>query len=229
MAITARARMALFLSLAVVLVAGIAGAQYVGASSQPVAGSEPGSGGGGDGVAGICVAPDAPEADREGRPPSAEECNDMIDDPLVSDPGECGEKVSGTGPDATVTYTPCPGDDEPVVTGDDEPVVTDPYDGAQKVEPTPGMVGVNPTAFDRIIVGEHDRTLTIFFWSGVEPCYVLDHVEVDGGLDAITVTLFQGHDASAGDVACIDIALLKKVVVQLAEPVGDRRIVDGAA
>ncbi|MBA3737423.1 MAG: hypothetical protein H0W97_02535 [Actinobacteria bacterium] len=222
MAITTRARMALFLSIAALLVAGIAGAQYVGAKSQPVAdGSEPGSGGGGDGVAGICIAPAAPEADREDPPPSAGECNDTIDDPVVSDPGECGEKVSGTGPDAVVSYTPCP--------GDDEPVVTDPYDGAQKVEPTPGMAGVNPTALDKVVVGDDDRTLTIFFWSGVEPCYVLDHVEVDAGRDAITVTLFQGHDASAGDVACIEIALLKKVIVQLDEPVGDRRIVDGAA
>jgi hypothetical protein len=30
-------------------------------------------------------------------------------------------------------------------------------------------------------------------------------------------------------VACIEIALIKKVVVQLDEPVGDRRVVDGAA
>ena len=218
MTITTRARMALFLSIAALLVAGIAGAQYVGAKSQPVA---DGSGGGGDGVAGICIAPAAPEADREGPPPSAEECNDTIDDPVVVDPGECGEQVSGTGPDAIVSYTPCP--------GDDEPVVTDPYDGAQKVEPTPGMSGVNPTAFDKVIVGDDGRTLTIIFYSGVEPCYVLDRVDVDADSGAITITLYQGHDASAGDVACIDIALLKKVVVQLDEPVGDRRIVDGAA
>jgi hypothetical protein len=52
---------------------------------------------------------------------------------------------------------------------------------------------------------------------------------VDSGPGAVTVTLFEGHDASAGDVACIEIALLKKVVVQLDEPVGDRRVVDGAA
>ena len=220
MAITTRARMALFLSIAALLVAGIAGAQYVAAGSPPVAGSEPGSGGGGDGVAGICVAPDAP-ADGASETTPAEECNDTIEDPVVVDPGECGEKVSGTGPDAIVSYTPCP--------GDDEPVVTDPYDGAQKVEPTPGMSGVNPTAFDKVIVGKDGKTLTIFFWSGVEPCYVLDHVDVDASRDAITVTLFQGHDASVDNVACIDIALLKKVVVQLDEPVGDRRIVDGAA
>ena len=220
MAITTRARLGLFLSLAVLLVAGIAGAQYVGATSTPVAGAEP-SGGGGDGVAGICIAPAAPEADREGPPPSAEECDDTIDEPVATDPGDCGEKVVGTGPDAAVSYTPCP--------GDDDPVVTDPYDGAQKVEPSPGMAGVNPTAFDKVVVGDDGRTLTIFFWSGVEPCYVLDRVEVDESRDAITVTLFQGHDPSAGDIACIEIALLKKVVVQLDEPVGARRIVDGAA
>jgi hypothetical protein len=223
MAITTRARMALFLSIAVLLVAGIAGAQYVGASTKPGApdGSEPGSGGGGNGVAGICVAPAAPEADGEAQPQSTDGCNDTIDNPVVTDPGDCGEKVSGTGPEATVSYTPCP--------GDDNRVVTNPYDGAQKVEPRPGMSDLYPHAFDKAVVGDDDRTLTIFFWSGVEPCYVLDHVDVGYGPDAITVTLFEGHDASAGDVACIEIALIKKVVVQLDEPVGDRRIVDGAA
>jgi hypothetical protein len=223
MAITTRARMALFLAIAASLVAGIAGAQYVGASTQPVAaaGSEPGSGGGGNGVAGICVAPAAPEADGETQPPPADGCNDTIDDPVVTDPGDCGEKVSGTGPDATVSYTPCPSDDDPVVANS--------YDGAQKVEPTPGMSDVYPRAFDKVVVGNDGRTLTIFFWSGVEPCYVLDHVDVSYGPGAITVTLFEGHDVSAGDVACIEIALIKKVVVQLDEPVGDRHIVDGAA
>jgi hypothetical protein len=221
MAITTRARMALFLSIAALLVAGIAGAQYVGASSEGAAdGSEPGSGGGSDGVAGICVAPSEADLDSVSASPGSDGCNDTIDDPVVVDPGECGEKVSGTGPDASVSYTPCPGDD---------PKITDPYDGAQKVEPTPGMSGVSPRIFDKVVVGDDDRTLTVFFWSGVEPCYVLDHVDVDEGPGAITVTLFEGHDASAGDVACIEIAVLKKVVVQLDEPVGDRRVVDGAA
>lgn len=223
MAITTRARICLFLAVAALLVAGIAGAQYVGASSQPPVadGSEPGSGRGSDGVAGICVAPAAPEGDREGPPPSADECNDTIDDPVVVDPGECGENVSGTGPDATVSYTPCP--------GDDDSVVHDVEDGAQLVEPTPGMADVRPHIFDHAVVNDDGTSLTVFFWSGVEPCYVLDHVDVDAGSSAITVTLFEGHDASAGDVACIEIALLKKVVVELDAPVGDRRIVDGAA
>jgi hypothetical protein len=225
MAITTRARMALFLAVATLLIAGITGAQYVGASGERTgsAGSEPGSGGGGDGVAPICMdpaAPGTPEAVGSG-PPAPAGCNDTIDDPVVVDPGKCGEQVSGTGPDAIVSYTPCP--------GDDDPVVPDPYGNAQRVEPRPGMSDVSPRIFDKVVVGDDDRTLTIFFWSGVEPCYVLDHVDLAYGPGAITVTLFEGHDASASDAACIEIALLKKVVVQLDEPVGDRRIVDGAA
>ena len=221
MAISTRARMALFLSIAALLVAGIAGAQYVGASTKPApGGSEPGSGGGGNGVAGICAAPE-PGAESVSGSAGSDGCNDTIDNPVVTDPGDCGEQVSGTGPDATVSYTPCP--------GDDDPVVTDPYAGAQNVEPTPGMSDVYPRAFDKAVVSDRGTTLTIFFWSGVEPCYVLDHVDVDEGPGAITVTLFEGHDASAGDVACIEIAVLKKVVVHLDEPVGSRNVVDGAA
>ena len=77
----------------------------------------------------------------------------------------------------------------------------------QIVEPTPGMDHVRQTAFDTATIGADDTTLTIVFWSGVEPCYVLDHVDVSYAADAVTVTLFQGSDPNAGDVACIDIAL----------------------
>ena len=98
----------------------------------------------------------------------------------------------------------------------------------QIVEPTPGMDNVRPTAFDTATIGD-DTTLTILFWSGVEPCYVLDHVAVTYGADAVTVTLFQGSDPNAGDVACIDIALQKQVTVTLDEPLAGRAIMDGAA
>ncbi len=99
----------------------------------------------------------------------------------------------------------------------------------QIVEPTPGMDNVRQTAFDTATIGDDDTTLTILFWSGVEPCYVLDHVDVSYGADAVTVTLFQGSDPNAGDVACIDIALQKQVTVTLSEPLAGRAIVDGGA
>lgn len=141
------------------------------------------------------------------------DCEDMV---VVPDDGTCGE-VIGSGPDAAVSDA-CASDDRVSDGGD-----------ATLVEPTPGMADVRPHAFDRAVVGDDGRSVTVSFWSGVEPCYVLDHVDVAYAADAIAITVFEGHDPSAGDVACIEIALLKEVVVELEEPVGDREIVDGAA
>ena len=214
MTMSTKARVALFLALAVVLVAGIAGANAAGAESAV-------DGGGGDGIAGICAQPSTGSAasDTSG-PPGPAECDDTVGLPVEPDqPVDCGEQVSGTGPDATVSFTPCPGDEEP----------TDPFHGAQPVEPRPGMAGVAPIPFDKVVVGSDDRTLTVYFWSGVEPCYVLDHVDVDENAGAITITLFQGHDPIEENVACIEIAVLKKVEVRVAAPVAGRRIADGAA
>ena len=85
----------------------------------------------------------------------------------------------------------------------------------QIVEPTPGMDNVGPTAFDTATIGADDTTLTIAFWSGVEPCYVLDHVDVSYGADAVHRDAVPGIGPNAGDVACIDIALQKQVTITL--------------
>jgi hypothetical protein len=216
MTITTRARLSLFLAIAVVLIAGIAGASSVDATNPR---ADEGGGSGGDGVAGICVEPAAPESIGSGPPPFGEECDDTIDPPIVVDPAPCGEVPEGADPDTPVSS--CPGDEEPPTTG--------PWDGAEPVEPRPGMANVQPIPFDHVDVGADDRTLTVFFYSGVEPCYVLDRVGVVEGPGTITITLFQGNDPDVTNVACIDIAVSKKVVVQVEEPVGTRRIVDGAA
>jgi hypothetical protein len=207
--ITSRARVAFLAALATLLIAGFArGPQLAAAGTEDGGGgSKPSHGG----VAGICAAPESGvEVD----------CDDTVGTTPV-DPGTCGEQVSGTGPEATVSSTPCP--------GDEPPGLSDPNGGAQPLRPRPGMAGVHPLSFDEAVVNDDGTSVTIFFWSGVEPCYVLDHVVVEYGKDAITITLFEGHDASAGDVACIEIAQLKTTVVQLDQPVGDRVIVDGAA
>ena len=108
----------------------------------------------------------------------------------------------------------------------DEPIVEP---EPQVVEPRPGMAGTYARAFDSATIGADDRTLTIDFVGGVEPCYVLDRVEVTYGADAVTVTLYDGHEPGAGEVACIDIGILERVIVELDEPLGGRAIVDGAA
>jgi hypothetical protein len=129
----------------------------------------------------------------------------------------CGQtSTSGTGPDASVSYTPCPG----------EP--TDPIGHAQDVVPTPGMSDVGPIGWIKAVVGPDDRTVTLRFWSGVEPCYVLDHVDVAYAADGITVTLFQGSDPSAQGVACIEIAMLKQTTITLDQPLAGRSLLDGA-
>lgn len=122
-------------------------------------------------------------------------------------------------PDSPVDYAVCPDDQDPAPWGDPST--------AQPVEPTPGMSGVRARPFDRAMLND-DGTVTILFTSGVEPCAVLDHVDVDEG-DAVTITLYEGHDPDAGDVACIEIAVLKSVTITLDHPLDGRSIVDGAA
>jgi hypothetical protein len=129
----------------------------------------------------------------------------------------CGTPVaSGAGPDGTVAFTPCRSTEGPLPR-------------PQVVEPEPGMADVRPIRFEHAVVGDDDRTVSIDFWSGVAPCSVLDHVDVSHGNAAVTITLYEGHDPAAGQVACPAIAMQKRVVVTLDEPLDGRKIVDGAA
>jgi hypothetical protein len=121
-----------------------------------------------------------------------------------------------TGPDAPVC-------DDIVVDRVPEPVEP------QVVQPRPGMADVRPRPFDSASVDPDGVTVSIDFVSGVEPCYVLDHVDVVEGPDAITITLFEGNDPAAGRVACIEIGVFKRTIVTLTEPIADRPIVDGGA
>jgi len=128
----------------------------------------------------------------------------------------CGTTVtSGSGPDASVGFTACPGDEPPVV-------------HPQIVEPTPGMANLHPIAFDTAKVGDDDRTVTVDFVTGVAPCSVLDHVDVSYGAGAVTITLFEGHDPDSGMVACPAIAVFERTIVTLDRSLGGRTIVDGA-
>lgn len=102
-------------------------------------------------------------------------------------------------------------------------------DGPEVVAPRPGMSGVTARPFESWQLEDDGVTLLIEFWSGVEPCYVLDHVDVASDEDTVTITLFEGHEPQDEDVACIEIAVLKAVRVTLDEPLGDRQVVDGSA
>ena len=57
--------------------------------------------------------------------------------------------------------------------------------------------------------------MTATWTSGVEPCNVLDTVIVKTGDHAFTITLREGH--GAGQVACIEIAQIKRTRIDLGE------------
>ena len=132
--------------------------------------------------------------------------------------GMCIAPTGPTGPDTPVC------NDVITIPGGDVP---DP--GPQIVEPRPGMADTYPRIFDSATVGNDDRTVTIDFVSGVEPCYVLDRVDVVYEPNTVTITLFEGHDPAQPDAVCIDIGVFERVVISLDEPLAGRTIVDGAA
>ena len=140
----------------------------------------------------------------------------------------------GTSPDEGVSST-VPGAGSSGNTGSDAPVTMTPGPGGdigggrpQRVRPRPGMADVRAVGWERARQTPDGRKLRITYWSGVEPCNVLDRVEVSYEEKQIVVTLFEGHDPDSEDVACIEIAVKKVVVVGLEQPVDGRDIVDGA-
>jgi hypothetical protein len=90
------------------------------------------------------------------------------------------------------------------------------------------MEGIHPIRWEQADVASDDRTLTVQFTTGVEPCYVLDHVAVETAA-TVTVILYQGSDPGSKGVACIDIGIFASVTVVLDQPLAGRTVVDGAA
>jgi hypothetical protein len=95
------------------------------------------------------------------------------------------------------------------------------------VQPKPGMENLHKTGWDRVEVLGANR-VRVHFVSGVAPCTVLDHVDVDSRPGEFVITLWEGNDPSAREMACIMIAQYKAVDVNLAEPINGRKFVDGA-
>ena len=71
--------------------------------------------------------------------------------------------------------------------------------------------------------------LALNYTTGVPECYgKIGEPIVEETEAAVTVTLPKIPPKGSGDVACIDIALVKSVDIVLATPLGDRKIRDGS-
>jgi hypothetical protein len=90
-------------------------------------------------------------------------------------------------------------------------------DGANLVVPKPGQLDPNPVFVTGLAVHIDGRQVSVrlTWWSGVEPCYVLDSVGVARDGRTIVLTAIEGHGPER--VACIEIAQLKATIVDLGE------------
>jgi hypothetical protein len=89
----------------------------------------------------------------------------------------------------------------------------------QLVVPVPGQLNVHPVAIEELVARVEGRhaVLNAIWWSGVEPCYVLDSVfwKLDPPTNTITVSVHEGN--GPGDAMCIEIAVQKAVVIDLGD------------
>jgi hypothetical protein len=134
--------------------------------------------------------------------------------------GACGNQANGSAGGR--------GDDDPtdVVSTTARP---SPAPGSSKprvVRPEGGLDNVIPSSWDKADVAAAGRAARLYWWTGVKECYGLDHVDVDYGTDAVTVTLFAGTRPEAE--TCIEIAERVVTIVRFDEPLGGRKLVDGA-
>lgn len=123
------------------------------------------------------------------------------------------------------TPTPSPSPDAPTSPTPDAPtsappadVFVPPLEGEPKiVVPRPGQIDVREIAAESLHAAVDGRsvTLAIDWWSGVEPCSILDSIVVATGDGSFAVTLREGRGPE--EVACIAIAEQHRAFVELGE------------
>jgi hypothetical protein len=116
-------------------------------------------------------------------------------------------------PDAPVVTDPPAGDSG----GDDGSGGVPPADGAKVVTPRPGQLDVHPVSAEtlRATVDGRSVVVAVDWWSGVEPCTILDTIVVERGDGSFAITLHEGRGPE--DVACIAIAELHRAFIDLGE------------
>lgn len=147
---------------------------------------------------GACSGGAAPSAPPSASPPAQ-------DLPASIDPG--GGGGSGGNP-GTGIVNPDPGGPGPVDPG---------LGQAKLVVAKPGQLNPHPVTAANLQASVDGRRVLVkvSWYSGVEPCYVLDSVKVERDGTNIAITPIEG----TGDpnVACIELAVLKATIVDLGE------------
>ena len=90
-------------------------------------------------------------------------------------------------------------------------------DGATLAVPQDGLTNIRVQGWDHIDVAPDGRTLTVYYWSGVDTCYGLADVLVSDADGVVTIELQVG--TIPGVEVCIEMAQLYKTIVTLEAPV----------
>jgi hypothetical protein len=93
-------------------------------------------------------------------------------------------------------------------------------DNATNVTPTTHVRDPRPMPIDHLSVAADGRTVTVYWFGGVDTCYALASVDVTTGADgAPVITVYEGTRAELPpDTMCIEIAVLKSTVIVLDQP-----------
>ena len=125
-----------------------------------------------------------------------------------------------------------PGGGEPGFPGTGDPL-TDPLTDPPTDPPTddPATAPVDPMAvvIDSYYLHDDGRRMSVSYTIGVPECYgTITEPKVEETDASVTITLTRIPPKNLGDVACIEIALLKTVDIRLGAPLGDRVVLDGS-
>jgi hypothetical protein len=121
-------------------------------------------------------------------------------------------------PDSPVTAPPS-----------EEPSVDPSVGGAKPVVPKPGQRDVHQVPIDALTARAEGTTVIVdpLWTSGVEPCTVLDHVEVTKGDGTLTIALFEGSGPE--DIVCVAIAEQHTTRIEVPDvAAGTWKVVDAA-
>lgn len=100
--------------------------------------------------------------------------------------------------------------------------------GARQVEPQGNAIDPRPVDWESAEIDRDAMTITLTWWSGVEPCTILDRIDIHYADDVVTVTVWEGLNPDAAAMTCIAMAEQKQATVSLEEDIGQRTLVDGA-
>ena len=92
--------------------------------------------------------------------------------------------------------------------------------GAELVEPQPGQQDIHPVTIEQMQATSSGRVVSVdaYWTSGVDPCYVLDHVEVAINDDDQTIDLTVLEGTSDPDAICVMMAVTKHTIVSFEVP-----------